>query len=181
MDALNISIHAPLAGSDTAYVSPLHDRDTFQSTLPSRGATSTLCIFSPHLTYFNPRSPRGERQLLLILGLCRVIFQSTLPSRGATRRVRSSRPGWRNFNPRSPRGERLGWFMVTFVREIFQSTLPSRGATVNYRQSQTIERFQSTLPSRGATILWRPDTDVMLNFNPRSPRGERQYHVYIRL
>ncbi|EFE93134.1 hypothetical protein GCWU000341_00213 [Oribacterium sp. oral taxon 078 str. F0262] len=37
------------------------------------------------------------------------------------------------------------------------------------------KEFQSTLPSRGATytaLEWDPNN---LNFNPRSPRGERRY------
>ena len=55
-----ISIHAPLAGSDGF---PPHWTDlnaSFQSTLPSRGATWTTSIRNA-TRYFNPRSPRGER------------------------------------------------------------------------------------------------------------------------
>ena len=42
---------------------------------------------------------------------------------------------------------------IKFIRCQFQSTLPARGATVNF-----------------AMLAIRPD-----NFNPRSPRGERQH------
>ena len=63
-----ISIHAPRGGSD-----------------------SLLCYIGGLCTYFNPRSPRGER-LLTALGEVKLI-------------------GY--FNPRSPRGERL--VSVAFV------------------------------------------------------------------
>ena len=100
-----ISIHAPLAGSDSGMArmpacltyfnprSPRGERLTdltqirsqwkFQSTLPSRGATAPLGKWNIWIFYFNPRSPRGERP--------RTVFQMILVT---------------DFNPRSPRGER---------------------------------------------------------------------------
>ena len=80
----DISIHAPLAGSDHEAGRAGTCANPFQSTLPSRGATAPA------------NSQPGDAQ-----------FQSTLPSRGAT-----VIGGWTmnvkltNFNPRSPRGER---------------------------------------------------------------------------
>ena len=79
-----ISIHAPLAGSDSALPFRAYALIIFQSTLPSRGATvrrsksismmSCISIHAPLAgsdaweartllcpVYFNPRSPRGER------------------------------------------------------------------------------------------------------------------------
>ena len=77
-----ISIHAPLAGSDS---------------------TPTGMRLFP--TYFNPRSPCGERQVSFAEREQWVVFQSTLPLRGAT--VWAGGPGClRDFNPRSPCGER---------------------------------------------------------------------------
>ena len=61
---------------------------------------------STYATYFNPRSPRGERPPDLEPIALQDAFQSTLPSRGATF---------------------LSWY--SFPCTIFQSTLPSRGAT----------------------------------------------------
>ena len=55
----------------------------FQSTLPARGATSTLNVLLMVVGDFNPRSPHGERQI---------------PT--------SKPPLTQNFNPRSPHGER---------------------------------------------------------------------------
>ena len=59
--AVGISTHAPLAGSDgrRQHHPPVHLG--FQPTLPSRGATPTFSTLKNARTYFNPRSPRGER------------------------------------------------------------------------------------------------------------------------
>ncbi len=169
----------------------------FQSTLPSRGATVTIgsvqslqriSIHAPlagsdmdssfgqtcNLTNFNPRSPRGERQVLADIYLLIRKFQSTLPSRGATAwegnpmagtaisihaplagsdiLQEGSYSGCIYFNPRSPRGERRLKYRINTERKVFQSTLPSRGATATLCSREIfLERFQSTLPSRGAT------------------------------
>ena len=153
-----ISIHAPLAGSDSA---PRYRSVTmagFQSTLPLRGATKgpdiaeiqaeMISIHAPlagsdnliavHVTsprHFNPRSPCGERPYedmpSIVMGC--------------------------HFNPRSPCGERPNW---------------PRGKTRG-------KLFQSTLPLRGATRSWRGGSWPPRDFNPRSPCGERHVpHVY---
>ena len=102
----DISIHAPLAGSDLLCFPMIPAILAFQSTLPSRGATSAWleCVRIP--LNFNPRSPRGERLPSLIRGFGIPKFQSTLPSRGATQNRRNPPEQRRYFNPRSPRGER---------------------------------------------------------------------------
>ena len=78
------------------------------------------------------------------------------------------------FNPRSPRGERPFNHPRRINLSRFQSTLPARGAT---NPCQTAKHhqllFQSTLPARGATISRYGCTSKAINFNPRSPRGER--------
>ena len=123
---------------------------TFQSTLPARGATPVLMaaargtdisIHAPRTgsdfrcwrafwftSYFNPRSPHGERPGLHQRCKVRVRFQSTLPARGATQTqmkvvlytcisIHAPRTGSDDaepaerrtrqyFNPRSPHGER---------------------------------------------------------------------------
>ena len=83
-DAINISIHAPLAGSD-----PFH-----------------LCEKAARRDFY-PRSPRGERPDFTPITTVQLIFLSTLPSRGAT--------AFAN--------------MPTAHIPRFLSTLPSRGAT----------------------------------------------------
>jgi len=147
---LYISIHAPRAGSD---------------------------VYAPILTRrsadFNPRSPCGERPACLISGASRF-----------------------DFNPRSPCGERRPHPPAPGRAPAFQSTLPVRGATEDEQPGQlpwdisihapragsdcgrrsttpagTI--FQSTLPVRGATRHFGRRYYRGMDFNPRSPCGER--------
>ena len=78
---------------------------------------------------FNPRSPHGERRIVLWMLFTLQKFQSTLPARGAT----AAKP-------------------IHDQMVVFQSTLPARGATCRSKKI-LLQRwiFQSTLPARGAT------------------------------
>ena len=124
-----ISIHAPHAGSDEGLVFVVKTVLTFQSTLPMRGATKKCLSLSGRLKfqstlpmrgatrlnrkqrleegYFNPRSPCGERLMLMQSLSTTCAFQSTLPMRGATQLGSSTLSTSSDFNPRSPCGERL--------------------------------------------------------------------------
>ena len=53
----SISIHAPRKGSDPVFANIGEQAIKFQSTLPVRGATSSLALQSPQSNDFNPRSP----------------------------------------------------------------------------------------------------------------------------
>ena len=101
----------------------------FQPTLPMRGATSTRSSIDLVRSYFNPRSPCGERLDSISRAKNPTTFQPTLPMRGATRRIKPRRHqneisthaphagsditgsaalhASQYFNPRSPCGERL--------------------------------------------------------------------------
>ena len=192
---LNVSIHAPREGSDSA------------------GGTRQI-----RPGRFNPRSPRGERRRRGIISVHMEMFQSTLPARGATRHDKHRYARRTGFNPRSPRGERHadrfrqkseGRFNPRSPRGerpfglVFDATAfcvsihaPREGSDaeplIGFRDNQA---FQSTLPARGATrkgiaqsmkfsvSIHAPregsDQSVLqlrylhLGFNPRSPRGER--------
>ena len=172
---IDISIHAPREGGDTA--SQKHHQ-------PKRN--------------FNPRPPaRGGDVLRGCIPCIMSSFQSTPPARGATadhaiqyRKILISihaprEGGDRNnfctvyhfrpyFNPRPPRGGRRrvffssseefsisihapregGDFLMTSSNRIsgrFQSTPPARGATMRLPISHSPLLFQSTPPARGAT------------------------------
>ena len=102
-----ISIHAPLAGSDGPRPNQYQLVFLFQSTLPSRGATAPNQRVHGWLALFQSTLPsRGATPAGRCWRMC-ARFQSTLPSRGAT----------------SP--------VALEVHHVagFQSTLPSRGAT----------------------------------------------------
>ena len=123
-----ISIHTPLAGSDSTPRDNLAAVHKFQSTLPLRGATKTPPYGNDQWTDFNPHSPCGERHGGKHNARWNTEFQSTLPLRGATtaivladysalisihtplagsdsKRARSRLPQ-PYFNPHSPCGER---------------------------------------------------------------------------
>ena len=122
----------------------------FTSTLMTHSRGRPFRITGPP-RYFYPRSPRGERRLLLAAikrghiflstlparGATTVAdfaanvlqFLSTLPARGATLAAPGSGPPYKNFYPRSPRGERPARSASDLTASTFLSTLPARGAT----------------------------------------------------
>ena len=144
----------------------------FQSTLPARGATRLLALARFSMSDFNPRSPHGERP-----------------------KVAQFNFYGQHFKPRSPHGERRPILTRQRVTPPFQSTLPARGATESSISPSTCHTFQSTLPARGATnqapgtpggteiSIHAPRTGSdktyvcnerdNIDFNPRSPHGER--------
>ena len=122
----------------------------FQSTLPSRGATSAQKLPFRGYRNFNPRSPRGERPGIQALSVFSPQFQSTLPSRGATVDLLG-----------------LGGGALISIH----APLAGSDSALPFRAYALII-FQSTLPSRGATGTSGNHTHHR-HFNPRSPRGER--------
>ena len=61
---LVISIHAAQEGCDQPEDNPPGVEGEFQSTQPKRAATSCRGFYTSNYKYFNPRSPRGLRQIL---------------------------------------------------------------------------------------------------------------------
>ena len=95
----------PAGGATQIPAGNRHRCCKFQSTLPAGGATIMPRVFSAS-SYFNPRSPQGERQTVRFRRAFAIEFQSTLPAGGATTM-------------------RLKWCIISE----FQSTLPAGGAT----------------------------------------------------
>ena len=127
-----------------------YERREFQSTLPVRGATSRPIHSAVHCSYFNPRSPYGERlQLKAAFRSRRISIHA--PRTGSDTYQHARFASALYFNPRSPYGERL------------PRPLSSNG----------VSTFQSTLPVRGATRLPSYPGPPVYYFNPRSPYGER--------
>ena len=146
-----ISIHAPRMGSDLQPPHPCAGNGGFQSTLPAWGATIPIhseiwpliiSIHAPRMgsdistfltggttTNFNPRSPHGERLLLLPLRLSLMVFQSTLPAWGATK-VNRVLQIFITISIHAPRmGSDVKHMNQKLIQRIFQSTLPAWGAT----------------------------------------------------
>ena len=144
-----ISIHAPLAGRDSSTtvlpstsmnfnpraprgarpvsLKASQPRSLFQSTRPSRGATSPAASAGSSGSHFNPRAPRGARHKTLVNGTIYSVFQSTRPSRGATGDV----------------------FAEMLEEEKFQSTRPSRGATCMEFPSASVSKISIHAPLAG--------------------------------
>ena len=80
----------PARGATCARVGKSRNHGRFQSTLPARGATFPLPLARARATHFNPRSPHGERRNIIRERKRVVPFQSTLPARGATTRFRAA-------------------------------------------------------------------------------------------
>ena len=79
-----ISIHAPRGGSDVI-LGVVNDPTTISIHAPRGGSDVAEEGDSPFHCDFNPRSPWGERRLVLLPELLAHTFQSTLPVGGATR------------------------------------------------------------------------------------------------
>ena len=191
-----ISIHAPLAGSDTLHLSVPSSPSDFNTHSPCGERRHSHSGQSP-MHYFNPHSPCGERRHFAAQILCLIGFQSTLPLRGATLftcqcplplqisihtplagsdciNIICYRP-CRNFNPHSPYGERRCTKQATIRLSRISIHTPLAGNDDSifavYRLYHPISIHTPLAGSdRGNAAVWQCHTD----FNPRSPCGERQ-------
>ncbi len=82
-------------------------------------------------------------------------------------------PACWDFNPRSPRGERRKQIPVLRSASKFQSTLPSRGATSIIASDKGSDMISIHAPLAGSDVTARKGAQLVIDFNPRSPRGER--------
>ena len=168
-----ISIHAPRTGSDLAFFSPDPARAiSIHAPRPGRVATPARRA-SREFTYFNPRSPHGERPGRLVSRVRWDAFQSTLPARGATRgRIFKLYP--RKISIHAPRTGSDPILTRQRVTPPFQSTLPARGATtVAGFAAGKIAQISIHAPRTGSDRFKTGISSRYCNFNPRSPHGER--------
>ena len=101
---------------------------------------------------FNPRSPRGERR-------------STPAGRAKTK----------NFNPRSPRGERRWTYLLYQVTNVISIHAPREGSDPLPPRRAAYLSISIHAPREGSDARFaRLPLPVKGDFNPRSPRGERQ-------
>ena len=170
----DISIHAPRTGSDLPQM-PMGSAIPFQSTLPARGAThtSTARTSTRQISIHAPRT--GSDICWVTAWSWKTTFQSTLPARGATS-GKHGESGLEGISIHAPRtgSDDAASCRRTFVY-IFQSTLPARGATHPLRRTYVFKHISIHAPRTGSD-----DTDPItvtfhLDFNPRSPHGERRF------
>ena len=106
MSLIVISTLAPLAGSDEMNNVPFY-KIIISTLAPLAGSDVYLQIHRTDGTDFNPRSPRGERRLPMIVWVSRLRYFNPRSPRGERLGMGKK---WRrtgHFNPRSPRGGRL--------------------------------------------------------------------------
>ena len=102
-----ISIHAPRGGSDQKATTEF-DAKAISIHAPRGGSVLLLVQIIPHrITDFNPRSPRGERQIACKCKRKGIQISIHAPRGGSDLRGVHSALQTTDFNPRSPRGERL--------------------------------------------------------------------------
>ena len=219
LDRHRISTHAPRTGSDAVRNAAREALRIISTHAPRTGSDGSRDTGIYRIIDFNPRSPHGERPLIVAASAASMVFQPTLPARGATmtitialrlvqafqptlpargatvmcasgrRRIRisthaprtgSDRTIWdssehlRHFNPRSPHGERRAASTTSRNSSSFQPTLPARGATArSAADSGRPIRISTHAPRTGSDDMLESVGHSEIDFNPRSPHGER--------
>ena len=175
----DISIHAPLAGSDPRCASG-SQAIRISIHAPLAGSDSCRAAGRSPARHFNPRSPCGERPTSRRRPPRSPRFQSTLPLRGATR---LAHPGGARA-PISIHAPLAGSdaHPVCLPYDFHISIhAPLAGSDQNGSSSSSGNSiFQSTLPLRGATLDGIFEAACADNFNPRSPCGERPGRIVVR-
>ena len=119
-----ISIHAPHAGCDAAFQSPVKTFFRFQSTHPMRGATRLTARRQAGSLNFNPRTPCGVRLLQRDRMARDGNFNPRTPC-GVRRELRSSAAAAMSyFNPRTPCGVRRRDFQLFVPIRYFNPRTP---------------------------------------------------------
>ena len=81
---LRISTHAPRTGSDADAAAEVQAAFAISTHAPRTGSDDIITAGRDDACDFNPRSPHGERLVVIAGVLAQVVFQPTLPARGAT-------------------------------------------------------------------------------------------------
>ena len=192
---LFISIHAPLTGSDNDCRWCYFDASLFQSTLPLRGATTTVTSQFTALKFQSTLPLRGatvwgpdvlpDAWISIHAPLTgsdqlgdsrrRINFISIhAPLTGSDNCIGYGRLIFAHFNPRSPYGERQFKVLSREATKIFQSTLPLRGATCLLIDCEIqVRNISIHAPLTGSDPCFNRSSPCWVYFNPRSPYGER--------
>ena len=147
-----ISTHAPRAGSDPRGNYTYINDFTISTHAPRAGSDTAGTVVEPFSTTISTHAPRA----------------------GSDTRIQARQLSKMYFNPRSPCGERRKIMPTKKQTMIISTHAPRAGSdfTRLCRQYRTAP-FQPTLPVRGATRRSVARISTPLNFNPRSPCGER--------
>ena len=193
----DISIYAPRTGSDNTveWWEACCKDFNLRSPHGERRVALLKGVIAGGISIYAPRTGSDEKfRAYALLDLISIYA----PRTGSDAGIPCAQRRQRHFNLRSPHGERPKGGEGRGKACKFQSTLPARGAThygagsggaagaISIYAPRTgsdderggiageVAEFQSTLPARGATTRRRACTGEPLNFNLRSPHGERQ-------
>ena len=150
-----------------------HLQNTFQPTLPARGATPPAPGRPETSPYFNPRSPHGERRVHMAIRSQFIRISTHAPRTGSDTMLAFFQILVSDFNPRSPHGERPAGCCTTISVKKFQPTLPARGATSALPYRSGLRKISTHAPRTGSDKTVVTQSGNRLDFNPRSPHGER--------
>ena len=186
-----ISTHAPREGSDDKLAadkgrhehfnprSPRGERrppkflpackTQFQPTLPARGATKSSGAHRNTSQNFNPRSPRGERRSPTTCARSSRSFQPTLPARGATFYIMS-----KEFNKTISTHERPCSSRHPCIAHPISTHAPREGSDHLLPARLSGGQISTHAPREGSDNPGTYKSAPRINFNPRSPRGERR-------
>ena len=123
----------------------------FQPTLPLRGATPRCDRTAPDGARFNPRSPCGERPVLLDRVGAGDLVSTHAPLAGSDNAYNA----------------------MTAEQREFQPTLPLRGATDGVAVQSAALPVSTHAPLAGSDAMPPMAVNPISRFNPRSPCGER--------
>ena len=123
---------------------------------------------------FNPRSPHGERPARWRTSCGARRFQPTLPARGATSLPPPESAQCVSISTHAPRTGSDAEYLSTIAHRSISTHAPRTGSDGEPMISLFgAFVFQPTLPARGATRCLDCGYIGELDFNPRSPHGER--------
>ena len=123
--------------------------------------------------YFNPRSPCGERRCRSVGVAVHGSISIHAPRAGSDLFQRMEKGSYLYFNPRSPCGERHSVLQTLLTTALFQSTLPVRGATLLLTVEVQKNSISIHAPRAGSDVSCYAVLFNRIDFNPRSPCGER--------
>ena len=149
-----ISIHAPLAGSDRT-LPPFRLWHLISIHAPLAGSDIKVSSTYSVLTYFNPRSPRGERHAVDDGDLVRAYISIHAPLAGSDLSSLRQFETEAEISIHAPlAGSDDYYSQDAFVSFLFQSTLPSRGATLRMGVPKVRIRISIHAPLAGSDLCW---------------------------
>ena len=158
----------PVRGA-TAWAPTTTRRSLISTHAPRAGSDRPPAGWSPSGSYFNPRSPCGERQAAHAAGKWPDGFQPTLPVRGATSRPYNSTRRYLYFNPRSPCGERRHALCVSGFQII--STHAPRAGSDRFLWRDYMTKIISTHAPRAGSDISAGHVGVVRGISTHAPRA----------